>query len=94
MGLVLRQPIYERDRIDPVDPNATLVLNSAMLHDYPEGYRHIAYLQRSLGMTVAHNLPGIRGVAVETLYRQGDQWLSGEALGQTAAFRKDNNHIA
>ena len=27
LGLVLRQPIYEKDRVDPVDPAATLVID-------------------------------------------------------------------
>ena len=46
VGLVLRQPIYEKDRIDPVDPAAKLLearYRNAMR--YPEGYRHLAYLQ-------------------------------------------------
>src|SRR6476619_2073137 len=30
-GLVLRQPIYEKDRLDPVDPTATLALEPDLL---------------------------------------------------------------
>ena len=44
-GLVLRQPIYEKDRLDPVDPAARLVLDRDLLNRFPEGYRHLAYLQ-------------------------------------------------
>jgi peptidase E len=44
-GLVLRQPIYEKDRIDPVDPGATLRLDPELLKRFPEGYRHLAYVQ-------------------------------------------------
>src|SRR5262249_11648135 len=44
-GLVRRQPIYERDRADPVDPAATLRLDWTRLMSFPEGYRHLAYLQ-------------------------------------------------
>jgi len=44
-GLVLRQPIYEKDRMDPVDPAARLTLDAALLGRFPEGYRHLAYLQ-------------------------------------------------
>src|SRR5437588_3695358 len=44
-GLVLRQPIYEKDRMDPVDPAARLMLDPSLLNRFPEGYRHLAYLQ-------------------------------------------------
>ena len=44
-GIVLRQPIYEKDRMDPVDPEAKLHLDPKPLNEYPEGYRHLAYLQ-------------------------------------------------
>ena len=30
-GIVLRQPIYEKDRLDPVDPSARLELDGALL---------------------------------------------------------------
>ena len=44
-GLVLRQPIYEKDRLDPVDPAAAPKLDKKLLASFPEGYRHLAYLQ-------------------------------------------------
>ena len=34
-GLVLRQPIYERDRLDPVDPAAELSLDKELLNQFP-----------------------------------------------------------
>lgn len=79
-GLVLRQPIYEKDRIDPIDPSAALTLDAAKLAAYPEGYRHLAYLQSQLGYTIKQDLPGLRGAAVEALYASGRKWLAGEAL--------------
>jgi len=30
-GLVLRQPIYEKDRLDPLDPSAKLALDAELL---------------------------------------------------------------
>src|SRR6185437_6509635 len=49
-GLVLRQPIYETDRLDPLDPAASLALDKSLLAQFPEGYRHLAYLQtRKIG---------------------------------------------
>ena len=49
-GIVLRQPIYEKDRLDPVDPAAQLELSPATLTRFPEGYRHLAYLQAGIGL--------------------------------------------
>src|SRR5947207_4235012 len=48
-GLVLRQPIYEKDRLDPIDPSAKLALDQELLAHFPEGYRHLAYLQTRIG---------------------------------------------
>src|SRR3979411_810446 len=51
-GMVLRQPIYEKDRIDPLDPSAKLQLDPARLEEFPKGYRHLAYIQTQVGYTV------------------------------------------
>jgi SnoaL-like domain len=76
-GLVHRQPIYEKDRLDPVDPGDNPHLDRALLERFPEGYRHLAYLQTSIGYTVKADMPGLRGKAVEALYRRGADWLAG-----------------
>ncbi len=34
-GIVLRQPIYEKDRLDPLDPAANLTLDTALLKELP-----------------------------------------------------------
>jgi len=78
-GLVLRQPIYEKDRLDPVDPSATLALDRELLASFPEGYRHLAYLQTRLGYPVKKDMPGLWGPTVEALYARGRTWLEGEA---------------
>jgi len=78
-AIVRRQPIYEKDRLDPVDPAASLTLDSERLARFPEGYRHLAYLQSALGFPVKNNLPGLRGPAVEKLYAEGRAWLAGSA---------------
>src|SRR5436305_6944732 len=44
-GLVLRQPIYEKDRLDPLDPSAKLSLDADLLARFHEGDHHVAYLQ-------------------------------------------------
>ena len=76
-GVVLRQPIYEKDRLDPIDPAAKLALDSDLLASFPEGYRHLAYIQTRLGFTVKRDMPGLRGEIVEALYRRGAAWLAG-----------------
>src|SRR5689334_13834980 len=79
-GIVLRRHIYEKDRIDPVDPAAKLSLDGALLARFPEGYRHLAYLQTRVGYTVKNDLPGLEGPALDALYAQGAVWLAGEPL--------------
>ena len=44
-GLVLRRLAYEKDRLDPVEPGARPFLDRELLAQFPEGYRHLAYLQ-------------------------------------------------
>ncbi|MFC7691616.1 nuclear transport factor 2 family protein [Paeniroseomonas aquatica] len=78
-GVVLRQPIYEKDRMDPVDPAATLALDAALLARFPAGYRHLAYLQTQIGYAVKADMPGLTGPEVEALYARGARWLAGEA---------------
>ena len=80
--LLLRQPIYEKDRMDPLAPDATLSLDAALLAQFPEGYRHLAYLQTRIGYAVKTDMPGLRGPAVEQLYADGAAWLAGGALGR------------
>jgi hypothetical protein len=79
-GLVLRQPIYEKDRLNPVAPDARLSLDKARLASFPEGYRHLAYLQAGIGYKVKTDMPGLIGPEVEALYARGAAWLRGEAL--------------
>jgi hypothetical protein len=79
-GLLLRQPIYEKDRMDPVDPSARLTLDGALLARFPEGYRHLAYVQTAIGFTVKSDMPCLRGAEVEALYARGAAWLLGKAL--------------
>ena len=78
-GIVRRQPIYEKDRMDPVEPSRRVMLDVTLLTKFPEGYRHLAYLQTKNGFTVKQGLPGLKGEAVERLYSEGRAWLEGSA---------------
>src|SRR5690349_4177343 len=79
-GMVVRQPIYEKDRMDPVDPAARPELDSGLLTRFPEGYRHLAYLQTQIGYQVKTDMPGLKGAEVQALYAHGAAWLRGEPL--------------
>ena len=79
-GIVLRQPIYEKDRLDPLDPAARLQLDAALLAQFPEGDRHLAYLQTRIGYTVKRDMPGLKGAEAERLYATGAAWLAGRVL--------------
>jgi SnoaL-like domain len=79
-AIALRRLVYEKDRMDPVDPSKTVSLDAKLLERFPEGYRHLAYLQTSAGFTVKADLPGLKGPEVEALYSRGQRWLAGEPL--------------
>ena len=76
-GIVLRQPIYEKDRLDPLDPSASLALDRDLLGRFPVGYRHLAYAQTRIGFDVKRDMPGLTGPEVEALYARGARWLRG-----------------
>lgn len=79
-GLLLRQPIYEKDRVDPVDPSTRLELDQDTLMQFPRGYRHLAHIQTQLGYRVKLNMPQLTGPAVEQLYAAGKTWLLQDEL--------------
>jgi len=81
-AIVLRQPIYEKDRLDPVDPSATVRLDDTLLERFPPGYRHLAYLQTKLGYDVKPDMPGLTGPEVEALYARGAAWLAGRPASE------------
>ena len=78
-GIARRQPIYERDRLDLVDPSAKLSLDPELLGEFPAGYRHLAYIQTQIGYSVMKSLPALIGPEVEMLYSEGRDWLAGSA---------------
>jgi SnoaL-like domain len=82
-AIVRRQPIYEQDRMDPVDPAASLTLDAAQLSRFPYGYRHLGYLQTELGFEVKTGLPGLTGDAAAQLTAEGRAWLAGSATPGT-----------
>lgn len=79
-AIVLRRLIYEKDRMDPVRPGEVVDLDEDLLARFPEGYRHLAYLQVQVGYPVKPDMPGLRGPEVEALYARGAAWLAGEPV--------------
>lgn len=87
-GVVIRQPIYEKDRIDPVDPNQAPKLDAAKLAELPEGYRHLAYIQEGIGYKVKRDMPGLKGPEVQALYERGASWLKGGSVTPQMFFKQ------
>jgi hypothetical protein len=77
-GMVLRQPIYEQDRLNPVSGGAAPALDPQRLGAFPVGYRHLAYIQTMIGYDVKPDMPGLIGPEVQELYDRGARWLRGE----------------
>jgi hypothetical protein len=77
--MVLRQPLYERDRIDPVRSGEVVKLDRELLARFPVGYQHLAYLQTRIGYDVKTDMPGIAGPGADALYARGERWLGGES---------------
>jgi hypothetical protein len=76
-GMVLRQPIYEIDRLAPISGGPAPQLDADLLARFPEGYRHLAYVQTLVGYEVKRDMPGLEGPELERLYAQGAAWLAG-----------------
>ena len=64
----------------PLDPAAKLSLDQELLARFPEGYRHLAYLQTRIGYQVKPDMPGLDGPEVAALYARGERWLRGEKV--------------
>ncbi len=60
-GLVNRETICDKDRIDPVDTNQKIELDESLLGQFPQEYKHLAYLQTKSGYTVNRDVPRLSG---------------------------------
>ena len=66
---------YEKDRMDLVNPGALLELDAQKLAQFPEGYRHLAYLQSSHGAQVSPHLATAQGDAFDRLLQEAQAWI-------------------
>ena len=55
-------------------------LTKTLLAQFPEGYRHLAYLQTKIGYEVKRDMPGLDGPDLDALYAKGEAWLKGRKL--------------
>jgi hypothetical protein len=68
--------IYCKDRIDTVDPAATLTLDPKKLESARASYRHLTYLNLSAGYTVPADLPGDDSPQLlAAFYDEAKAWL-------------------
>lgn len=78
-GLVYRETIADKDRVDPVDNTETLALDKDLLAQFPVEYQHLAYLQTKIGYDVNRDCPRLSGgPALEAVYQRGRDWLAGK----------------
>ncbi len=74
--ILKRVPVYEKDRLDAVDPTATLVLDREALARQADGCRHLTYLQSRGGATLAPD-PAVPGSeALARLEAESAAWLT------------------
>jgi len=71
-----RKLVYEKDNLLPVDPQQRISLDPALLARFPDGYRHLAYLQTRAGATVNVDLPTAKGAALDRLIAEAQAWLT------------------
>jgi hypothetical protein len=76
-GLLLRETIFDRDRIDPVVPGQAIPLDLELLNQFPENYRHLGYLQTKQGFDISRDIPRLRSEAGARLIAEGRAWLAG-----------------
>jgi hypothetical protein len=76
-----RAAIYERDRLDPVEPSAAFdaLFKTADTSHYPEQYRYMAFrLAHSEGRTLAPVIYRDGGAETADLYARFSGWLAGK----------------
>src|ERR1700691_916050 len=77
-----RAAIYERDRLDPVEPSAAFdeVFKTANTAQYPEQYRYMAFrLAHAEGRSLAPVIYRDGGSETADLYARFSAWLAGKS---------------
>ena len=71
-----RVPVYEKDRLDPVDPTARLTLDAEALALQPDGCRYLVYLQSRNGAVISPDIAASGSVALARLEAESAAWLA------------------
>ena len=74
-GLLSRQTIYDRDRVDAVVSGEVPRLDRALLTSYGETYRHLAYFLVKRGFEVSRAHPALKTPEGDALISQWREWL-------------------
>lgn len=72
-----REPVYDKDNLRTVDPGDSIALDAAELAKYPQGFRHLAYVQASEGLNVTLSIPDPYSAEEQAIYAKGKAWLEG-----------------
>ena len=72
-----REPVYDKDSLQTVDPGDTLALDATELAKYPHGFRHLAYVQASDGLHITLSIPDPYSKEEQAIYAKGKVWLEG-----------------
>ena len=74
-----REPIYDKDTLQAVDPGERVALNVVELSKQPRGFRHLAYIQAALGLKINAQIPEPESDDEQSLLVRGEVWLQGHA---------------
>lgn len=76
--ILRRTPVYEKDRIDPVDPSAAIAMDPDRLSQFPTAFRHLAYAQALAGQTLNAKIPTSNSEEERAFVLESERWLSGQ----------------
>ena len=77
--IVRRTGVYEKDRLDPVDPRGVPEhILAGMEHSpYPETAKHLCYLQELSGRPAMTDIISVYSAEEAALRETGKTWLAG-----------------
>jgi hypothetical protein len=80
--LVLREPVYEKDRLDSVVPGEVPALDHEVLASLPQGCRHLLYCQMASGLRVRADVLTAGSEGLARLHLDAQDWLAGKELSR------------
>jgi hypothetical protein len=78
--IAMRTGVYEKDRLDPVDPLGVPenFLTDMDLSPYPESAKHLCYLQELSGRPTVADVVSVYSAEEDALREAGARWLAGD----------------